>query len=361
MHRSTDPDASATALGRARVGVIALLAIVALAGAYTAFWFVAAARAPAGLDRWAQSLRAHDLDLSWRAVNVGGFPLAFRLELRDALLRDVAPTRPGEVRVPLLTASAVPWHPHVWRLAAPQGLTAATEPGKEAPNGKLTVRSAEGAIVVSNLTAGSEGGATLWFGVAGPAAEVQGANIAARQAYFWLILPPHPPQSHTDPAAAFAVDAWDLALPFAPPPPLQNPIGEVGFGVTILGQIPRDASPREAATAWRDAGGTIELDHFDLRWGALAIRGSGTAALDPDLQPSGAFSGAVAGYPQLLSALVATGRIRRGDAGIAEMALAFLSRTGPDGRPEIRTSLTIQDGRVYLGPARLGPAPHIDW
>jgi hypothetical protein len=69
----------------------------------------------------------------------------------------------------------------------------------------------------------------------------------------------------------------------------------------------------------------------------------------------------VSGFDQLLSALVASGRIKASDARIARLALAMLAKAGPEGRPEISTSFAIQDGQMYLGPAKLGPAPRIDW
>ncbi|HTZ34634.1 MAG TPA: DUF2125 domain-containing protein, partial [Stellaceae bacterium] len=97
------------------------------------------------------------------------------------------------------------------------------------------------------------------------------------------------------------------------------------------------------------------------RWGDMEINGSGTLALDNDLQPVGGFSGGVAGFDQLLTGLVASGKVKASDARIARLALAMLAKAGPDGRPEISTSLTIQNGEMYLGPAKLGPAPRIDW
>jgi len=53
-------------------------------GAYAAFWFVAAGRIEDGVGQFAQSLRAHNLDLSWRSVRVGGVSLGMRGELSEA-------------------------------------------------------------------------------------------------------------------------------------------------------------------------------------------------------------------------------------------------------------------------------------
>src|SRR5208283_1721724 len=121
------------------------------------------------------------------------------------------------------------------------------------------------------------------------------------------------------------------------------------------------ARPRPAAEAWRDAGGTLELDQLTLRWGPLMVTGSGTVALDADTQPIGSFSGAIQGYGELMTALVAAGRLRAGDARLAGLALAMLAKPGADGHPEIATSFTIQNGEMFLGPARLGKAPRFDW
>jgi hypothetical protein len=93
----------------------------------------------------------------------------------------------------------------------------------------------------------------------------------------------------------------------------------------------------------------------------LAIRGSGTLALDAELQPEGAFSGAVQGYDELLAALAGGGQIRPNDVGLARLALGFLAKPGPGGKPEIATSFTIQNGEMRLGPAKLGRAPRIHW
>jgi Uncharacterized protein conserved in bacteria (DUF2125) len=148
-------------------------------------------------------------------------------------------------------------------------------------------------------------------------------------------------------------------LPLAPPP-FAKTVDEIAVGATLMGPVP-GGPLRQAAAAWRDAGGTIELERFRLEWGALGITGSGTLALGPDLQPIGGFSGAIQGYDQVMSALVASGRLHAGDIGLARLGLAMLAKAGPNGRPEIRTSFTIQNGEMLLGPIKLGKAPRIAW
>jgi hypothetical protein len=53
--------------------------------------------------------------------------------------------------------------------------------------------------------------------------------------------------------------------------------------------------------------------------------------------------------------------MRATDAGLARLALAVLAKAGPDGKPEIATAFTIQNGQMFLGPVKLGRAPRITW
>jgi hypothetical protein len=53
--------------------------------------------------------------------------------------------------------------------------------------------------------------------------------------------------------------------------------------------------------------------------------------------------------------------MRASDAGLARIALSLLAKAGPDGKTEIKTSFTIQNGQMFLGPAKLGKAPRLTW
>lgn len=340
-----------------RLGLAAAVTLLLLAlAAYTAGWFYVAGRIADGIGGWAEEMRAQNLDLSWRGIRVAGYPLAFRIELSEARLRDT-PGGPGagpggELRAPLLTGNARPWNFQVWQLSAPHGISGAAGPA-DAPLARLTARTADASIAVSG-----EGGADIWLGLGEPVVDA-GMRLAARAAALWVKLPEHPPRTHTEPAIGLALQLREVSLP-AVPAPLPNPVDEIALGVTAMGQIPPGA-PRHAAQAWRNAGGTIELDHASVRWGALAVAGSGTAALDSELQPEGAFSGRIEGADALLAALVAAGRMRPREAQLARLALSVMAKPGPDGRPQIATSFTIQNGEMFLGGVKLGKAPRIPW
>ncbi|MBV9014733.1 MAG: DUF2125 domain-containing protein [Alphaproteobacteria bacterium] len=338
---------------RTRLGVIiAVLLLIVAAGGYTAFWFIVAGKLKQGFAQWAQSEKAQQLDVSWRGLQIGGFPFAFAIELSGAVLRGEGIDPPTEIRMPRLTGSAHPWNFRVWHLSAPQGLTVVAGPEAK-PVATLTGRAATGAV-----SAMADGGSRVWLSVDALSVD-SGEKIGMRNADFWVVLPPHAPATHTDSNLALAADLHQLKLPRAPSP-FHDLLDELALGLTIKGAIP-PGPPRQAAAAWRDEGGTAELDKLTLHWGQVVVTGSGTLALDGNLQPIGGFSGSVEGYEELMNALVAAGKMKPSDAQLARIGLAMLAKAGPDGRPAITTSFTIQNGEMFLGPAKLGPAPKISW
>jgi hypothetical protein len=321
-------------------------------GAYSVFWWVAADKIEDAVTAWQATAREQKIDASWQKMRVAGYPLSFRLELTDVALKNGTINPPTTIQMPMLTATVHPWNFHAAWLAAPEGLGVTLGPDAM-PLVRLSAEHGSGAVARAN-----DGATTIWLSLYQAKTDAV-ATLAARSVHAWVILPPSVPATHQEAGMAFAMVAHDLALP-ATPPGFSGAIDDLGFGVTLMGAFP-SGPLRQAAMAWRDDGGTVELDHLRVRWGDMAINGSGTLALDNNLQPVGGFSGGVAGFDQLLNALVASGRVKASDARVARLALAMLAKAGADGRPEISTSLTIQNGEMYLGPAKLGPVPRIDW
>jgi hypothetical protein len=327
--------------------------LLVLLGAYTAYWLIVARRVSDGITAWAQTERAEKADISWRKIGVRGFPLFWRLELKSAVLRDVRLTPSPELRIPAVSATARPWDFGSWQLTAPEGLSAMLAGGGERPPLKLAAHSAIGVVAVD-----PQAGTNLWLNLQDISVEA-GAKVPISSADAWLVLPARPPQSHSAPALGIALDLRQVQLP-SMTSVLNDTIEELAFGITLKGAVP-SGKLAQALAEWRDAGGTVELDNLHLDWGGVGANASGTIALDRELQPVGGFSGAIAGYDKILIGLVQSGRMRAADAGLARLALAMLAKAGPDGRPEIKTAFTIQNGEMFLGPAKLGKAPRITW
>ncbi|MBV9862559.1 MAG: DUF2125 domain-containing protein [Alphaproteobacteria bacterium] len=336
-----------------RFGIAALILLIAVSGAYGVFWWVAAGRLKQSIADWAQAMRAQQVEASWDAVRVGGFPFGFRIELTAARLRDASMNPAPELRLPLVSAGASLWGLRSWRFSAPQGLTAELAGAGQRPPVRVVAERASGAATV-----GPGAGGTYWLTLQQASADI-GLRVEAQLADFWIILPAAPAAAHTDPSVSGAVRLRQATLPIALPSFGQT-VDEVAVAGSVMGAIPA-GSARQAAAAWREAGGTVEIENSRLRWGGLGVDASGTMALAGDLQPVGSFSATIQGYDQVMTALVATGQVRARDAGLARLALGLMAKPGPDGKPQITTSFTIQNGEMFLGPARLGPVPRIAW
>jgi hypothetical protein len=336
-----------------RIGLAAVVGLLILGGAYTAYWWIVAGRIEDGIVAWQHSMQAQKIDASWQRIRIAGFPLHFRIALSGAALRDRALTPAPEVRLTEMTGSARPWNFANWRLDAPQGLTADLAAAGNRPPVRLAAQTAEG-----TASLGRDGATMLWLNFRDASAEA-GGRVLIKLAKAWIGLPANPPQTHTEPSLSLALDLRQMHLPAAPPS-FSDLIDDLSFAVTVKGAVP-DGPLVQAIAAWRDAGGTIEFDHLQLNWGGLGAMATGTVALDQDLQPIGAFSGGIEGFGTILSALVEAGRLDTEEAALAQIALSALAKRGPDGKPQIATSFTIQNGKMYLGPAKLGDAPRIIW
>lgn len=76
----------------------------------------------------------------------------------------------------------------------------------------------------------------------------------------------------------------------------------------------------------------------------------------------GAFTAKFEGLFQVLESLRKQGIVRDGDAVLATMALAAMSKRPPDGgAPTINLAVSVQDRKLSLGPIPVLELPFIDW
>jgi hypothetical protein len=132
--------------------------------------------------------------------------------------------------------------------------------------------------------------------------------------------------------------------------------------VALRGALDPRSTETESLTSWRNAGGTLEVENFNLIWGPLRIAGNGTLTVDQTLQPAATFSARVAGLDQLLYLLEGHGKIGQQQAAIARIALAVLTPAPANGAPpEASVHITIQDRVLSIGPIPLMKIDPIVW
>jgi hypothetical protein len=335
-----------------------VLALALAAGLYTAYWFYVAGAVRQGIGDWIEARRQEGYSVGTDRIAVSGFPFAIRARLDGAVLaQDRA--QPGyEVRLPVLVGEAAPWSPRRWVLAADRGARLHLDPGPARPSASITVAKLRGLVEPTRATDIAPGGTTVEL--SGDDVLVQAdQRLRIARASLVAALPAKARVPHQEVWSRASFRFEQATLP-APAGPLGATIDELTLTAAVKGAVPPGAL-REALARWRDDGGTLEVERFRLAWGRLLATATGTLALDPALQPVGSFTATVEGHNEILDALVAEGTMRSGDAALGKVALGLLAKAGPNGQPQIQTTVRIQNSEVYLGPARIARLPHFTW
>ncbi len=340
----TEPYSSAKT---ARWIVGPLLAVLALAAAWSAFWYFAAQKTEAVVAAWiareAQFGRTYDC----ASRTVGGYP--FRIEVRcaapSATVRD--PHVAVSIEAKSLVAVAQVYQPDliIAEIAGPMTVVESQSGATFAADWQLMQGSLRGppaaperlSLVVDGVRLTRAGGAPspllqagrLEFHIrhaVGYSADVPVFDIALR----------------AQDAVVAALDAW-----------VKGPLNVDGAG-TLSGIADFKMKPLpQRLREWQAAGGRFLLTSLRAQQGEAVAVAKGDAGLNAGGRLEGAFDVTVAGFDQVLQSLMG-GRAQGLQAGL----MAGLALLGPpaelEGKRAVQLPLRLQDGAVLLGPVRVG-------
>jgi hypothetical protein len=339
---------------RRRTAVIGIAGLAAVAALYSAFWWFAAGRFAMVVDDWAAERRRAGWQVDYRLGSVRGFPLA--LEGRIDTPRLAGPGSPPAWtwQPPPIEAATRPWRVREIAFASPGRHRIVVASGGAQHHIDLAAATARGRMR-------SSGGA--WPEVSLDLAEVTATTpllpepIAVKSIAAQLAPRPvanRPETSGEAPRLTFA--AAHIMLPEGPRPVLGHLVERLEVDAVFIGRL-RGAPLGEALAAWRDGGGTVELERLRLQWGPLDLEGSGTFTLDGEMRPLASGNIRIQGYGETIQELAKAGIIRSREAIAAQLTMGLLSRPGRAGRGEFLAPITIQYGWLSVGPARLLPVP----
>ncbi len=339
--------------------ILVVIALGIAAAVYAGYWYSAAELVQRGLLDWSAARRSEGYTIGWDRTEVGGFPFALRVTIEKPIFGQ-SRIEPGyEARGELLVGEALPWALGQWHISAAQGGTLAIQPGPERPAIDVAAAALDGTVMP-----GQDGDAAMNAGadvtLAADRLTVSGqTSLAIAHAMARAHIPAGAAASHLQTWLSASLTLDGIALPVTVPP-LGNTVERLATTLAIKGTIP-GGPRRQALAAWRDDGGTLELQSFALVWGKLALDAKGTVALDAALQPLGALTATIRGYGEIIDALVATGDLKAGDAALVNVGLGLLAKPAPDGQYQLDAPLTLQNGQAYLGPVRLARMPSFVW
>jgi len=190
------------------------------------------------------------------------------------------------------------------------------------------------------------------------AAPVRYLTIGAARANGSLISVP----ADGEAPVTLAVSAETIVLPEGTRWPLGPRIATAAVEGTLQGTWPGGENLAARAAAWRDGGGSLEIQRFQLGWGPLVLAAGATLALDDQLQPMGAGTGKLTGYAATLDALAANAVLTRSAVTAAKAVLSLMAGPAADGDPvEVEVPLTLQYRTLSMRQVPLLRLPEIDW
>lgn len=341
---------------------IIFVSVIALFGLYAIYWFVLANRLEHKITQWVEAKRQQGVSVTYESLKVKGFPYRLEVEWLKPTFASSGGAAPFRWQSPLLVMELLPWKPtHVLVLTEESSLEI-----DHTPFGRLGVKVSGGrASVVASVSgqpqrADAVAEKVCWSSSSHPG---QSSTADRTEMHYRLEAAAEKAVAATNPSgpvlSKFAFSTNNIRLANVPQNPYGNTINFIQSQFDIRGAT----SPgRDVAqmSAWRDAGGTLEVPRFLAKWGNLDTKVSGTLTLDEEMRPLGAFVVKVKGYEALIDYMRATSRIDEQMAANAKETFGMIVQSGPEeDEGRIAIPITFQGGRLFFGPVLVARLPSL--
>lgn len=323
--------------------------LIALSVGYGFWWRHAAGILQDALNGFRQGGAGDGVNASWDGMSVSGFPLRLRATLDNPRYENVqgrfAWTAKG------LTVETLPWSVSQFTLAAHGPQTMQLGPA-------LTVTGEAKESVVSllfrddglprQLDVAAEGADATVQGAGGVPVRIKGDLLAAH----WRIDPDDTDLSDGrdyDAAVNGAnVTLTGVDLPFGPD------VSDLKIQLTLRG-VPalQGVDGAMDLAAWRQRGARVSVRKLSFVSGGVDVQGAGDLALDARGVAQGELALMVGGLDKVVDLLSKRGAIPPEAKTTLFVTSTMLSATGA----KVPVPLTFKDGKTFLGPVQIGPAP----
>lgn len=345
---------------KAVYGTAALIGLAAVV--YSAFWWISAERLREEMDGWAADMRGRGWTVSYDRVRIEGYPVSIAAIVETPSI--AAPKGAGGWRWqgPRIGAKVRPWNPG--RIVL-DGTGIHRFRAEDAGAEPIRVGMGDAFGLVLRLTGAQA--TKIVLNLEDVAIDAPGRALprGLKEAGATILLPGRPGRADEGrgpepPGPTIALSLKDVDFGQSGSDARGRTIEEASLTAKLIGPLPRDATAKSLAV-WRDGGGTLEIGEVSLRWKKASGKGSGTVALDRDLQPLAALSIRFEGYADLVRSLVAQGWLKSRDAGAIKLGLDLFARSSTERPGTVTLPLTVQKRRLFLGPISVMRLPRIDW
>ncbi len=344
------------------------LAVLVLGVGVVAAWFAGAGQVRGSIDGWARNWRAQGNFVTYGEIRIEGFPLAFRSHIADPAIGRANGKTPWQWRPDGgLELTVKPWDLSHMDIAL-GGLHRIRYTSRYGPR-HIAVNAVSGRV---RLGAGANGASDLDLDArgitvapVGIGTKDAGGGLAIQQLVLIANHGPLAGADHRTPTANVTLGVLGITLPKPGGQgrkrhPLGRRIDTVTLAATVLGPLAGRLGIDDIVK-WRDGGGTVDIETLLVHWGPLNFSATGTLALDQDLQPLVAMTATITGFVETIDALTKARAIKRRDARTAKMLLSLLAKRPEGGGPaELKVPLTVQDGKLFVGPVALMKVPRLN-
>lgn len=361
---------------RFRWVVLPLLCVIALAGAWTAFWFYAASIAEETLTRWREQESRFGRIYTCGSQSAGGYP--FRIEIRcgnaTVEMRAFQPALVITAKHLLVVAQVYDPTLLIGEITGPLVITEAGAPDSLVANWELAQLSLRGrpnaperlSIVADDLRLdrAREGG---------------GTRLAAAN-HMELHARVSPKSTAENQQADFVVRLSGATAPAVGPLAAQP----LDADVTALVRGLKNFAPRPLPVMLRElqaAGGRLEVSNARVQQGETIAQASGSLGLTANARLDGSMTVAIVGFDKVIAAAGGLQKFLPSTPAPSRPALSAFDRLAPalggsardqvaagllgllgertllDGKSAITMQLRFADGAAYLGPIPLGQTP----
>ena len=324
-----------------------LFLMIAATALWSGYWVVGSNAVRDEVDRFFADAARQGIVAENAGVTVAGFPNRFDLTIDAMRLAD--PVSGAGWQAPFVQVFAMTWKPwHIIAALPPEQALILPDQvvtlGSEGLMASVRAKPSTGLPLAELRLAGpsvnlaSDQGWTLGLranGALGPAGYELGFDLAP--------LTP-------DPGFLAAVQA--VTIPDLPPSDLPEVVEALWGSIFLTFSAPLDRHAGEARPSLR----RVEINQFNLIWGALAASASGVVEADGNGYAAGRVTVEITNWDRLPALLVAAGVVEPQAAPTIARGMQALASQSPDLKI-LSLSLVLEDGRMSFGPFPLGPAP----
>ncbi len=340
------------------------LVIIAIAIAYSVYWFNLASNLRRNIDDWIADQNQQGYAISYETLDISGYPFRLHIDLNDVTVSEPGHPNDWTWNAEHVVGLTLPYKLNqiILELRGAQRIDYIENlgPVARAPHRYTVTASAKAArsslvfskrklkrlsIDVTKLNAvrqGPDGEQTL---------KAERLQMHTRPAVSQAGMTSSPPASGLD----LFVQADALVLPygddFTSHP--ASPIDAIKINM-VMPDMDSAVINSSSLASWAEKGGHLEIVSSHIIWDQINIAASGALHLDAQNRIEGEVSTLIGGYDQFVTLLVDSGAFDKNTGALVSSGLGLLAAFNGDGQGRIKTPVRFEQGEIFLGPVKVG-------